>query len=330
MAGHMVTPYELTATRKHARKEKDEKLLLAAIGKDSVIDLLDAAEAHLTSVAPVVYSDKTRTVSAVAVARDGDALGMVFASDVSGEREVVHDGAVPGRPVVFTKHDKHVTRFYSCCLLWRPPSGDAGLLLMHSPWGRGGSKANVLALVQRAVDAEKGTKAKLHADPMIPAKALDRFLRKAEATKIVYTRSTGVRSSFDDNSTTQSARAEMGLVVKGTDTLPYRDALAKALKKNASRDKLFTLRVRDETSEDGYREETFDDVYVDISTPGGNRRYSMKKDTIPTIGFNRTPEVNSVYYGLPDDDADGSWASGLLEGVMPHLIKVVGEVQADL
>ncbi len=100
MAGHLVTPYEVTVTRKHARTDKRKPLLLASIGKDMTIDLLDAVETNLTLVEPLKSSDEARTVECVEVRRKVDALAMVFASDVSGEREVVHDGGAVGRPVV--------------------------------------------------------------------------------------------------------------------------------------------------------------------------------------------------------------------------------------
>ena len=48
MAGHTLTPYEFVATRKWARKEKkDEHLLLASLGEDAPVDLLDAIEQAL-------------------------------------------------------------------------------------------------------------------------------------------------------------------------------------------------------------------------------------------------------------------------------------------
>lgn len=328
MAGHLITPYEVTATRKHARKEKDKLLLLASLGKDMTIDLLDAVETNLPKVEPLTSADGTRTVECAEVRRKGDALAMIFASDVSGEREVVHDGVAAGRPVVFTKGKKHVTRFYSCCLLFRPPSGTSGILLIHSPWGRGGSKSQVVLLIQRAIDQVEGAKAKISAAPMVPAKALERILRQANATKITYTRSTGVTSTFGEARRQASAPAEIDLVVKGSTSVPFRDALAAALRATKSREKLFTVRVRDDDVDGGYREETFDDVAIDITTPGGIRRYSMKQNTLPTMGFNLTPEINSVYFALPDGGAD--WPTQLLDGVVPHLEKRAREVLTDL
>lgn len=326
MAGHIVTPYEVKAKRKHARTNKDTLLLLASLATDRTVDFLDAVESNLVSVESLASTDGTRTVECVEVSRAGDALAMVFAADVSGEREVVHDGALPGRPVVFTKGNKHVTRFYSCCLLWRPPSGTSGILLVHSPWARGGSKAQVLKLVQRAVDCS-GAKAKISADPMIPAKALKRILRQANATKITYSRSTGVTSTFGENDVKASAQAEIDLVVKGSDSVPFRDALTRALKGTTNREKLFTVSVRD-GEDGGYKEETFEDVAIDITTPGGSRRYSMKDNTLPTMGFNLTPEFNNVYYGLPEGGSE--WAAELLAGITPHLVRRAEEVRIDI
>ena len=328
MAGHLVTPYEVTATRKHARSDKDKPLILSSIGKGVTVDLLDAVESNVCQVEPLKSTDETRTVECVEVRRNGDAVAMVFASDISGEREVVHDAALPGRPVVFTKGSKHVTRFYSCCLLSRPASGTSGVLLVHSPWGRGGSKSQVVRLVQRAVDRTEGAKAKISADALIPAKALDRILRQARTTRITYTRSTGVTSTFGEEAPRASAPAEIDLVVKGSNSVPFRDALAAALRATKNREKLFTVRVRDDAADGGYREETFDDVAVDIATAGGVRRYSMREDSLPTMGFNLTSEINAVYYGLPEGGTD--WPVQLLNGVLPHLETRLQEVLIDI
>lgn len=331
MSGHTVTPYELTAVRKHVRlKGKEpEPLLLASIAKDRTIDLLDAIASHVEAVSAVTSSDETRAVSCVETRRDGNALLLVIAQDVSGEREVVLDGDDPQRPVVFTKGEKHVTRIHSCCMVWRPASGTAGLLLMHSPWNRGGSRASVLRLIQRAVDAEEGAKAKLHADPMIPAKALERLLRQAKATRITYSKAAGVRTEFDDNGLVTSAPAELDLVVRGSDSVPFRDALASALRKPANRQKLFTIKVRDDDADGGYREETFDDVEVAIETAAGSKTYSIAQNTVPTMGFNITSEVNHVYAGLPEDDEGRGWPALLLDGLSGRLAAIAAEVTAD-
>ncbi len=184
-----------------------------------------------------------------------------------------------------------------------------------------------MRLIQHAVDQTEGPKAKVSADPMIPAKALERMLRQANATKITYTRTTGITSTFGDSKQRASAPAEVDLVVKGSDSIPFRNALTAALKLTANREKLFTVRVRDDDT-GGYREETFDDVAIDIATAGGVRRYSMKQNTLPTMGFNLTPEINSVYFGLPDGGKE--WSTQLLDGVLPHLHRKAKEVASDL
>lgn len=325
MAGHVVTPYEVTATRKFARKNKDTPLELASIGEGVTVDLLDAVDSNILGIEPLKSTDGSRRVTCAEMRRNNDTLAMVFAADVSGEREVVHDGADPARPVIFTKGDQDVTRFYSCCLLWRPAPGTAGILLVHSPWGRGGSRSQIVRLIQRAVDQTEGAKAKISADALVPAKILARILRQAKATKITYRRTTGITSTFGDAQERKSAPAEIDLVVKGSGSIPYRDALAAALKATANREKLFTVRVRNDDG--GYREETFDDVAIDIPTAGGTRRYSMRDDTLPTIGFNLTPEINSIYYGLPDGGV--GWPKLLLDGVVPLLQRRLTEVRTD-
>jgi hypothetical protein len=326
MSGHRVTPFALTATKKFAREKKDEPILLASIGKDRTIDLLDAVDAHLTSVQPVARGDGSLTVQCLRTQRDGDYLSMIFAADVTGEREVVRDGVK--QTVVFTKGKDDVTRTYSAGLIWRPPGGTEGLLLVHSPWGRGGNRFQILTLLQRAVTAEEGAIAKVHADPIIPAKALDRILRNANATRITYVKSKRITSTMDGSS--QSTRAEMDLVVKGSDSIPYRDALARALKASANREKLFTLQMPDEDDPTEVRDETFDDVFIDIATGGGNKRYSMRRETIPTISKDLTPEINNIYFGLGNDDDAASWADGLLSEVPLYLKRFANEVQVDL
>lgn len=60
MAGHIVTPYEVKARRKHARTNKDSLLLLASLAIDGAVDLLDAVEANLVSVEALTSMDGTR------------------------------------------------------------------------------------------------------------------------------------------------------------------------------------------------------------------------------------------------------------------------------
>ena len=327
MAGHTLTPYEFVATRKWARKEKKgEHLLLASLGEDKQVDLLEVIEQNILAVEPVVSTDDTRTVRCVQVESWGDAVAIVLAAEISGEREVVRDGADAARPVTFVKGRQHLTAYYSCCVVWRPASGTEGILLMHSPWGRGGNRGELMKLLQRAVDADPDAKTKLRTNPLVPQKALARLLRRASATRIIYSKRSGIRSTFDN--TNQSAPAEMDLVVKGSDSVPYRNALAAAIR-SGSDEQLFTVRVRDESQKGGYREEEFDDVEVDLETAGGRRRYSVKGGTIPTVGFNITPDVNNVYYRLPDDQPD-RWPTELLDGLSVVLKKTLDEVQRDL
>lgn len=326
MAGHIVTPYEVIATRKGARKNKDEPLLLAALGKDVSLDLLDLVETNICKVPPCVNGDKTSSTRCVAVERTGDSVLMVFDAGRSGEREVVRDNS-PKRKVVFTKQNDHIGSYYSSALLWRPPSGTAAVLLVHSPWGRGGSKGQVLQLLQRAVNVEELAAAKLRANPMIPAKELAKILRAAKSTRITYTKSTGVTSTFDGASGKKSAPAEIDLVVKGSGSIPFRDELTRALKATANKDKFFTLSVRDEAVDGGYREETFDDVTIDIQTSAGSKRYSMRNETVPTLGFNLTSEFNEVYSALPKEAARvDEWPDLILKGAkkyLPAFVKVV-------
>lgn len=330
MSGHRVTPYEVTATRKHVKneQEKGKPLLLASIAKDEALDLLDAVENHLLAVEPMVSADKSRTLLPIRALRSGDGVGMVFATDITGEREVVHDGTLPTRPVRFTKGKTDVTRFYSCSLLWRPPGGTRGLLLVHSPWSRGGSRNHILTLLQRAVDSEPAAKAKVRADAIIPASVLRRIVRNANATKITYAKQKRITSTFAKAATSStSTQAEMDLVVKGSMTAPYRDALSNALRATANKDKdtLFTIRVGEG---DEAREETFDDVTVEFETATGSKRYSMRDESIPTASYDQTSKINAIYFGLPENAV--TWPDELLRDVIPLLTGIADEVRSEM
>jgi hypothetical protein len=328
MAGHTITPYELTATRKFLRdkSKKDEPLILASLSDSATVDLLTVIEKNVLKAKPSTSSDKTRETACVAVRRKGDIVTMVFACDISGEREVVRDAQAAGRPVVFTKGQKHIAQFLSICMLWRPAAGTEGVLLIHSPWGRGGSKAHILGVLQRAVNADSDAKAKLHADPKVPADVLEQLLQRANATKVTYTRRTGITSDFAVSSSSQtSTSAEMELVVRGADSVPFRDAFTNALKRKADRSKLFTVQVRD--GDGGYEEQRFDDVEVEIQTGAGKRTYSMARDTIPTMGFDLTGEINAIYYTDMPDGAEADWPETLLENGSVHMKRILDEVK---
>jgi hypothetical protein len=288
MAGHTITPYELYATRKRPRKEEDgtKRLLLAAeLTRDGTLDLLDVLSDHVLEAAPSVANDQSRSVTCVDVHRHGEMLDLVFACDVTGEREVVRDPAEG--VVVFMKDAKHVARYFSCCRVWRPANGDQGLVLIHSPWGRGGSKNQILAVLQRAVNAEEGAAAKLRAHPKIPQEVLEEWLKTLNATKITYLKPKGIRSRFETVAGARSAPAEMAVVVKGSDTIPFRDALTHAFRASQDRQAFFTVEMRN--SDGSYSDEKFEDVEITIDLGAGHlRTYSMRKETVPTVGFDLT------------------------------------------
>lgn len=329
MAGHTLTPYQITATRKRARKNKDP-LLLAAVGKDQPVDVLDALETHLVDAPPLVSTDETRQVRCVAVDRDGDLLQFIVACDIRGEREVVHDGDAADRPAVFEKNKHHVTRYYSSCLIYRSPTATEGILLVHSPWGRGGSKGQILKILQRALDCDPDVKALLHADALVPAGMLYRLLQNAKATKITYRKDAGVSSEFEQVSGRRSAPAEFALTVKGTTSLGYRDALTKALKSGRGKGQehqLFTVQVR--SGPDGeMHDETFDDVDVTIESGGTTKVYSVGRDTFPTVSTNVTTEFNSIYWALPDGKYD-QWPVELLRETGPILSNALSDARSS-
>jgi hypothetical protein len=331
MSGHTITPYEIYATRIRARdeKKKQQRLLLASLSDETSIDLLDVVVANVRDVDPVVSNDSTKTTSCLMAERrrGSDRVTMVFASDYKGAREVLHDGEDASLPVVYEKRPRDVTRYYWLALLWRPPTGDTGALLVHSPWTRGGSKGHVLTFLQRAVSKVPETKAKLKANPMIPQAVLQRIMRDAKTTRISYVKTTGVTSEFDRASGKRSAPAEMDLVIKGSGSIPYRDALAAALRQAENRDKFFTVEVR---GTDGkFHEETFDDVEISVQTGSGLRTYSVRNETFPTLGFNRTPEINSVYWNLPAGDY-AKWPGALIKGTRREFDDILHDVAKDL
>lgn len=318
MSGHMVTPYELTARRKRARgAQKNSHLLLASVSDEETIDLLDLVDTSILEIEPLRRDDEW-VLQCVGKQRQQDSLSLVFAVDVSGERESIRDRTKPGRPRVFDKGKDHIARFYATALLYRPPDGTEGRLLLHSPWGRGGTRTQVTKLLQNAANQEPKAKAQLETSAIVPRQIIERFLRNAKNTRITYTKPKGITSEFEGRS--HGTRAEMGLVVKGTDTIPYRDALQAALRSPRNRDGLYTVRMRDDSSDDAgvYREERFDDVIIDLQTGTGLKRYSLRDQTIPTASFDLTSEINLIYYALPDDD-DTDWANLLLQGVTPLL-----------
>lgn len=330
MSGHRIGSFELTATRSRARgKDKDDLLLLAALNEENPVDLLDALEEHILDVDHYSGSDGTMQIRPQARQRVDDVLEITFSVDISGVQEIIRDGTLDGMPIKAVKGKDDVARLFSCCALWRPPSGDRGILLVHSPWGRGGSKTVILRLLQRAVNKVVEAKAKLHADPLIPSSAVDRLLRNADATKIVYSRNTGIRSTFGNKSTTHSASAEMDLVIKGSDSRPYRDALRSALRSTGDREQFYTVRLRDGLDGDGYHEETFDEVEVVFADAAGSTKYSMSSNTIPRVSHELTNQINGVYYGLADED-EADWARQLMEGVSPHLHRLIESISRSM
>lgn len=314
MAGHTVTPYSVIAKRKHARGERDN-LLLASLSPGGTVDLLDVVAEHITAVDPQVSTDGATTIRCEVAERKGDSVMMVIAIEVTGEQEIVRRAG--DREVVLVKEREHITQYYSCALLWRPPSGTEGMLLTHSPWGRGGRRTAIAKLIQRAVNVDGDTKALIKTDTLVPAAVLERYLRQAKATRIIYSKGTGITSTFGGKRA--STPAEVDLVVKGSDSAGFRDQLSKVLKqrKEASLEGLFRIQVRDPDG-GGYREEEFDDVSVDIPVLGGVRRYSLKKNTVPTLGFDATEAITSAYHDLAGS-GEGEWAERLLRSVRPKL-----------
>lgn len=312
MAGHRVTPFELYATRKRPRHDEDGEahLLLAAElvrEDDGTLDLLDAIQHNIGDVEPYVTRDGSHTVRCLDVRRRPDRVDLIFACDVEGEREVVRNREEG--VVVLIKGPEHVARFYSCVTVWRPADGDTGILLVHSPYGRGGSKSQILALLQRAVNEEEGARAKLHAHPKVPHDVLKMLLRRARSTRIAYRKTKAIRSRFSNTTGLRSAPAEMELVVKGSDSVPYRDALEHALRNASNRDAFYTVQVRDPDGE--FHEEVFDDVAISLVSPDGSTKtYSVAQDSVPTMGFDVTEEMIRVFRELPADD-DAEWPAEL-------------------
>lgn len=340
MALHKYTPYQVTAERlNHRGKDGAPRLELAALGGDQPVDLLDALEANLVGLPPINNQAKTQKMRCVDVRRSGDYLHMVFAHDYSGERELVldvaegEDGGEGVAKVVFLKEDQHVARIYSCCTVWRPssPADDpcVGVLLIHSPWGRAGSRSMTGRLLQKALRAhDPAPKAKLKLDALVTDAALQNIINTADATRIRYTKSKRLRSSFaNPDGGHQSVESEMSLVVKGADATPFRDALRGALRSADKRSSLFTVEIRDG---EAFEEETFDDVEVTFTTGSGNTTYSLKKDNVPTMGYDLSSDVQSVYAILPPEERGDNWPRLILDGLVERLQRLATEVSRGL
>lgn len=323
MSSHRLTPFELTATRKFVRdeKKKNQRLLLASLSTERTVDLLDEIEANAGEIEPIASNAGAKTIRPAALKRDGNFLHLAMSMDVSGEREVIYQ---EGAPLPILKDRQDVARLFALASVYRPDDADSGIVLFHSPWGRGGTRANLRAMLQRCLDVDKSTKAKLALAPMVPAKSVERLLRQAEATRIVYQKSKGIRSSF--NNQQKSAPAEMALVVKGSSSKGYRDSLRAAIRDVNDRRQFFTVQTRDD---DGtYTEEEFDDVAIDLVTDAGVKRYSLAEDRLPTVSFDLTADINKIYFSLPEDKPD-EWGSRLLDGVHQQLRRLIEGVHRD-
>src|SRR5689334_1895838 len=93
VAGHTFSPFALTATRSHARKDKSD-LVLSSLAEKATVDLLTALESGLGSVSPRTMSDGAISISPQAWRVNGDVLEFVLAIDVKGIREIIRDGAL--------------------------------------------------------------------------------------------------------------------------------------------------------------------------------------------------------------------------------------------
>ncbi len=92
MSGHRITPYEVTATRKRARREeKDHGLLLASLSDSKTVDLLDVVQDHIVGAEPLVRDDKTWQLECVGVGRQESSVSMVFA--VGSLAQAIHSAA---------------------------------------------------------------------------------------------------------------------------------------------------------------------------------------------------------------------------------------------
>lgn len=340
MALHKYTPYKITAEKLYDRGAGPApRLELAALGGDEPVDLLDALTSNLIGLPPVANQSKTQRMRCVDLLRTRDYLHLVFAHDYSGERELVFDvaegaeGEDDASEVVFLKEDKHVARIHSCCTIWRPSSAKddptTGIILIHSPWGRAGSRALTGKLLQKALrQHEPKPKARLHLDPLVSDEALRRIIDTADATKIRYSKTKWLRSDFaSPNGGQQSVESEMSLIVKGADATPFRDALRGALRNSDRRSSLFTVEVRDG---DGFDEETFDDVEITFAAGSGNTTYSLAKNAVPTMGYNLSGDVQSVYAALPPEERGEDWPSLILSGLADRLQRLAREVRRGL
>lgn len=118
MSGHTITPYELRATRLGARADKDALLRLSLLARDNDDvadhhDIRDALLTHAPHVHPYVSSDKRKSTTCVlARAVGNDSVAMVFATDITGEKEIFRDMEQDGAPIAFVRTARHSGRIY--------------------------------------------------------------------------------------------------------------------------------------------------------------------------------------------------------------------------
>src|SRR5262249_28228714 len=108
-----------------------------------------------------------RTVHLLRAQRDGDHVDLVYAADFHGNRELeMKDGEV-----VFEKLTEHVTRIFGVASVWRHPTEPRSVLLVHTPWSRGGGSTRLIQLLTRCVRLA-GSSANIEHNPMITASEL--------------------------------------------------------------------------------------------------------------------------------------------------------------
>jgi len=338
MAGHSLTPYRITATKKRARgAAKDRLLSLSDLTPDDgvVVDFVDVVSDHLLAAPPIESRDKSQSTRCLALRlrtvrksgnRVGRVLDMVFAVDRRGERRPVEDPET--NTVVFEQLADHSARYYALASIYLADGdGTTATLILHRPWGQGVSRRHVERHLNKCFQLS-GHPVKPSVGTLVTDDVIKQTIRTAKESAVVYKRRTRARNMFNE------ARADgnMEFRVGGKQaTAEFLNGFAQVLRDPARRDELLSIHLPGIAGdEDGQGEEDdlvhFDDAVIAFEMPDGTvRHYSIERDNMPSISFDVTGEINDVYFALPAKQYD-VWPDRLITGCAKHLLRLAEQL----